>query len=44
MKEIDEFFGKSAHPNVRRALNGVTKKAYGYTWKEIDIKDDIYNE
>lgn len=44
MKEIDEFFGKSAHPNVRRALNGVTKKAYGYTWKEIDIKDDICNK
>ena len=36
MKEIDEFLGKSAHPNVRRCLNGVTKKAYNYTWKEID--------
>ena len=22
--------------NIRRCLNGITKKAYGYTWKEID--------
>ena len=36
MKEVDEFLGKSAHPNVRRCLNGVTKKAYGYTWREIE--------
>lgn len=36
MKEIDEFLGKSAHPNVRRCLNGVTKKAYSYTWREIE--------
>lgn len=36
MKEIDDYFGKVAHPNIRRCLNGVTKKAYGYTWKEID--------
>ena len=36
MKEIDEFLGKTAHPNVRRCLNGITKKAYGYTWEEID--------
>ena len=31
MKEIDNYFGKKAHPNVRRCLNGITKKAYGYT-------------
>lgn len=36
MKEIDEYFGKTAHPNVRRCLNGITKKAYGYHWKEIE--------
>lgn len=44
MKEIDNFLGKTAHPNIRRALNGITKKAYGYTWKEIDIEDDIRSE
>ena len=44
MKEINDFLGKTAHPNVRRALNGITKKAYGYTWKEIDIEDDISDE
>ena len=36
MAEIDKYFGKKAHPNIRRCLNGVTKKAYGYTWKELD--------
>lgn len=36
MKDIDLYFGKIVHPNIRRCLNGVTKKAYGYTWKEID--------
>lgn len=36
MKEIDEYFGKQVHGNIRRCLNGVTKKAYGFTWKEID--------
>lgn len=36
MAEIDKYFGKKAHPNIRRCLNGVTKKAYNYTWKEID--------
>lgn len=39
MKEINEFLGKTAHPNIRRALNGMTKKAYGYTWKEIEDND-----
>ena len=36
MSEIDKYFGKVVHPNIRRCLNGVTKKAYGYTWKEVD--------
>lgn len=36
MKEIDDYFGKQAHPNIRRCLNGITKKAYGYHWEEIE--------
>ena len=36
MKEIDDYFGKVVHPNIRRCLNGITKKAYGYKWEEID--------
>ena len=36
MKDIDIFFGKQVHSNIRRCLNGVTKKAYGYTWEEVD--------
>lgn len=35
MAEIDKYFGKTVHPNIRRMLNGQTKKAYGYTWKEV---------
>ena len=30
--ELDEV----VHPNIRRCLNGITKKAYGFTWKELD--------
>lgn len=36
MKEVDEYFGKQVHGNIRRCLNGMTKKAYGYTWKELE--------
>lgn len=36
MSEIDKYFNKQVHGNIRRALNGITKKAYGYTWKEVD--------
>lgn len=36
MKDIDIFFGKQVHGNIRRCLNGITKKAYGYTWKEVE--------
>lgn len=35
--DIDTFLNKkSAHGNIRRCLNGVTKKAYGYHWEEIE--------
>ena len=36
MKDIDDYFNKIVHPNIRRCLNGITKKAYGYTWKELE--------
>ena len=36
MKDIDNYFNKVVHPNIRRCLNGITKKAYGYTWKEVN--------
>lgn len=40
MKEIDEYFGKQVHGNIRRCLNGITEKAYGYHWKEIDNNNE----
>lgn len=40
MKEIDEFFGKQVHGNVRRCLNGTTEKAYGYHWKELNKEEE----
>lgn len=36
MSDIDKYFNKQVHGNIRRCLNGQTKKAYGYHWKEID--------
>ena len=36
MKDIDDYFNKIVHPNIRRCLNGITKKAYGYTWRELE--------
>ena len=36
MKDIDNYFNKIVHPNIRRCLNGITKKAYGYTWRELE--------
>lgn len=36
MSEIDKFFNKQVHGNIRRCLNGITEKAYGYHWEEID--------
>lgn len=35
MKEIDDYFHKQVHGNIRRCLNGLTEKAYGYHWKEV---------
>ena len=44
MSDVDIYLQKSnAHGNVRRCLNGVTKKAYGYHWKEIEKDGDISN-
>lgn len=43
MAEIDKYFQKQVHGNIRRCLNGITKKAYGYTWKEIEVEDDLAN-
>lgn len=40
MKEIDDYFNKQVHGNIRRCLNGMTKKAYGYTWKEIEEENE----
>jgi len=34
--DIDIWLNKKAHGNIRRCLNGVTEKAYGYHWEEID--------
>lgn len=36
ISDIDKYFNKTAHPNIRRCLNGITKKAYGFHWKEIE--------
>lgn len=36
MKDIDNYFGKQVHGNIRRCLNGMTKSAYGYTWRELE--------
>jgi group I intron endonuclease len=36
MAEIDKYFNKEVHGNIRRCLNGITKRAYGYHWKEIE--------
>jgi len=36
MSQIDSYFGKVVHPNIRRCLNGITEKAYGYHWEEVE--------
>lgn len=43
MADIDSYFNKVAHPNVRRCLNGITKKAYGYHWRELEENEIIEN-
>lgn len=38
--DIDKFLNKpKSHGNIRRCLYGITEKAYGYHWKEIE--DDV---
>lgn len=39
--DIDKYFNKRAHGNIRRCLNGLTKKAYGYHWKEIEDNGNL---
>ena len=41
MTDIDKYLKKIAHPNVRRCLNGITKKAYGFHWREIEEDEDV---
>lgn len=41
MGDIDSYFNKTAHPNVRRCLNGITEKAYGYHWRELEDEEII---
>ena len=38
--DIDKYFNKIVHPNIRRCLNGITKKAYGYHWRELEENED----
>ena len=47
--QIDNYLGKKmAHGNIRRCLNGITKMAYGYHWKELEEGEEdgknIYHE
>ena len=39
--DIDYYLNKHAHGNIRRCLNGMTEKAYGYHWKEIEEDGDL---
>lgn len=39
--DIDKYFGKIVHPNVRRCLNGITKKAYNYHWRILNEDEEI---
>lgn len=41
MVDIDKYFQKIVHPNVRRCLNGITKKAYGFHWRELEEDEDV---
>ena len=41
MSEIDKYFNKQVHSNIRRCLDGITKKAYGYHWKIIKEGDEL---
>lgn len=40
--DIDKYLNKSkTHGNIRRCLNGITEKAYGYHWKEIEDNGNL---
>lgn len=40
--DIDKYLDKPhAHGNIRRCLNGITEKAYGYHWKEIEDNGNL---
>lgn len=42
--DIDKYLNKAnAHGNIRRCLNGITAKAYGYHWKEIEDNGNLAN-
>ena len=41
MRDIDKYFNKKTNGNIRRCLNGITEKAYGYHWKEIEPNDNL---
>ena len=41
MADVDHYMKKTAHPNIRRCLNGITEKAYGYHWKEIPKTEQL---
>lgn len=40
ISDTDKYFNKTVHPNIRRCLNKITEKAYGYHWKELE-EDEI---
>lgn len=39
--DIDKYLNKRAHGNIRRCLDGMTEKAYGYHWKEIEDNGNL---
>lgn len=41
ISDIDKYFNKKVHPNIRRCLNGVTEKAYGYHWRILKDDEEI---
>ncbi len=41
MTDIDKYLNKNAHGNIRRCLQGVTEKAYGFHWREIEEDEDV---
>lgn len=41
--DIDRYFNKEVHGNIRRCLNGITEKAYGFHWRELE-EEEVNNE